>query len=190
MRLERAFWQGLQPLWDPAHLVFVDETGLNTVMGRLYGWGPGGERVPGAVPQGHWETSTLVLALRQAGLAAPMLTAGAMTGALFLAYVKTFLCPTLAPGDIVIWDNLAVHQVAGVRDAIKARGATLQPLPPYSPDFNPIEQVFSKLKAHLRAAAERTVEELWKTLGTLVDEFPPDECANFLKGAGYPVQAN
>jgi len=119
-----------------------------------------------------------------------MLTAGAMTGALFLAYVKTFLCPTLAPGDMVIWDNLAVHQVAGVRDAIEARGATLQPLPPYSPDFNPIEQVFSKLKAHLRAAAERTVEELWKTLGTLVDEFPPDECANFLKGAGYPVQAN
>ena len=94
MRLERAFWQGLQPLWDPAHLVFVDETGLNTAMVRLSGWGPCGERVPGAVPQSHWETSTLVLAVRQAGLTAPMVTAGAMTGVLFLAYMTTFLCPT------------------------------------------------------------------------------------------------
>lgn len=189
MRLERALWQGLQPLWDPAHLVFVDETGLNTVMVRLYGWGPCGERVPGAVPHGHWATSTLVLAVRQAGLTAPMVTAGAMTGALFLAYVTTFLCPTLAQGDIAVWDNLAVHHVTGVRDAIEARGATLQPLPPYSPDLNPIEQVFSKLKAQLRAASERTVEGLWKTLGTLLDDFPPNECANFLKGAGYAVQA-
>jgi transposase len=116
-----------------------------------------------------------------------MVTAGAMTGALFLADVKTFLCPTLAPGDIV---NLAVHQVVGVREAIEARGATLQPLPPDSPDVNPIEQVLSKLKAPRRAAAERTVEGLWKTLGTRLDEFPPDECANFLKGAGYALQAN
>jgi transposase len=166
--------------------VFVDESGINTVMVRQYGWGPCGERVP----QGHWETATLVLAVRQAGLAAPMVTAGAMNGALFLADVKTFLCPILVKGDIVIWDNLCVHQVAGVREAIDARGATLQPLPPDSPDINPIEQVFSKLKAQLRAAAERTVEGLWKTLGTLLDEFPPDECANFLKGAGYAVQAN
>ena len=160
MRLERALWQALPPLLDPAHLVFVDETRLNTVM------------------------------VRQAGLTAPMVTAGAMTGALFLADVKTFLCPTLAPDDIVIWDNLAVHQVVGVREAIDARGATLQPLPPDSPDVNPIEQVLSKLKAPRRAAAERTVEGLWKTLGTRLDEFPPDECANFLKGAGYALQAN
>ncbi len=190
MNLQRALWQALQPLWDPAHRVFVDETALHTALVRWWGWGPCGERVLGTVPQGHWETSTLVLAVRQAGLTAPMVTAGAMNGALFLAYVKEFLCPTLAAGDIVIWDNLSVHQVAGVREAIEARGATLQPLPPYSPDLNPIEQVFSKLKAELRAAGERTVEGLWKTLGKLLDDFPLAECANFLRGAGYAVQAS
>nr|WP_242470667.1 IS630 family transposase [Thiocystis violacea] len=188
--MERACWQALQPLWDPARLVFVDETGLHTAMVREWGWGARGERVRGTVPQGHWETTTLVLAVRQAGLVAPMVTAGAMTGALFLAYVKAFLAPTLAAGDIVVWDNLSAHSVAGVREAIEARGATLQPRPPYSPDLNPIEPVFAKLKAGMRAAGERTVEGLWNTLGKRLDDFPPAECANFLRGAGYAVQAN
>ena len=190
MSLERACWQALPPLWDPARWVFVDDTGLNTAMVREWGWGPCGERVLGTVPQGHWETTTLVLAVRQAGLMAPMVTAGAMNGPLFLEDVKAFLCPTLAPGDLVIWDNLSVHQVAGVRDAIETRGAILQPLPPYRPDLNPIEPVFAKLKAGMRAAGERTVEALWKTLGQLLDDFPPAECANILRGAGYAVQAN
>ena len=190
MRLERALWQALQPLWAPTHLVFVDETALNTAMVRLWGWGSCGARVQGAVPQGHWETTTLFLAVRQAGLRAPMVTAGAMNGALFLASVKEFLCPTLAAGDLVIGDTLSVHQVAGVREAMEARGATLQALPPDSSDLNPMEPVLAKLKAGMRAAGERTVEGLWKMLGKLLDEFPPAECANFLKGAGYAVQAN
>jgi transposase len=190
VRLERACWQALQPLWDAARLVFVDETGLHTAMVREWGWGPRGERVLGTVPQGHWQTTTLVLAVRQTGLIAPMVTAGAMTGPLFLAYVKDVLCPTLMAGDIVVWDNLSAHSVTGVREAIEACGATLQPLPPYSPDLNPIEQVFAKLKATLRAAGERTVGALWTTLGQVLDDFPPAQCANFLRGAGYAVQAN
>ncbi|MGZ8161231.1 MAG: IS630 family transposase [Methylobacter sp.] len=125
---------------DPARLVFIDETGLDTAMVRRYGWGLCGQRVRGAAPQGHWHTSTFVAALRQRGLAAPMVVAGPMEGALFLAYVREFLCPTLSPGDIVVWDNLSSHQVAGVREAIEAVGAILKPLPPYSPDFHPIEQ--------------------------------------------------
>lgn len=188
MRLERAFWQALQPLWDPARVVFVDETSLNTAMARLSGWGTRGMRVLDRIPQSQWETTTLVLAMRQSGVRAPMVTAGAMTGELFLAYVTGFLCPALGPGDLVIWDNLSVHQVAGVREAIEARGATLQALPPYSPDFNPIERVFAKLKAQLRRARERTTETLCKTLGKRLDEFPSQECANLIQGAGYGVQ--
>lgn len=171
-------------------MVCVDETSLNTAMARLYGWGVRGLRVLDRVPQSQWETTTLVLAMRQTGVQAPMVTAGAMNGELFLAYVREFLCPTLQAGDRVIWDNLSVHQVAGVREAIEARGATLQPLPPYSPDFNPIERAFAKLKARLRAAGERTVEGLFKTLGKLLDEFPPQECANLIRGAGYGVQSS
>jgi transposase len=154
-------------------LVFLDETGATTAMARLYGWGPRGERVVGTVPHGHWRTTPCVAALRQTGLTAPMVTEGPMTGELFLGYVREFLCPTLSPGDIVIWDNLSSHQVAGVREAIEARGAFLKPLPPYSPDFNPIEQAFSKFKARLRQAAQRTVEALWKTFGEVLDQFTP-----------------
>jgi transposase len=116
-----------------------------------------------------------------------MVTEGPMNGNLFLAYVHEFLGPTLSPGDIVVWDNLSSHQVAGVREAIEARGAVLKPLPPYSPDFNPIEQVFSKLKALLRKAGERTVETLWKTVARILDQFSPAECTNYLRGAGYTV---
>jgi transposase len=138
--------------------------------------------VQGAVPQGHWETTTLFLAVRQAGLRAPMMTAGAMNGALFLASVKEFLCPTLAAGDLVIWDNLSVHQVAGVREAMEARGEMHQALPPDSPDLNPMEPVLAKLKAQMRAASERTVDALWKTLDHVLDDVPPAEGANILRG--------
>jgi transposase len=169
--------------------VFIDETGLDTAMVRRYGWGPGGQRVRGAAPQGHWHTSTCVAALRQRGLTAPMVIEGAMDGALFKAYVKEFLCPTLSPGDIVVWDNLSSHPVAGVREAIEAVGAILKPLPTDSPDFNPIEQVFAKLKAWLRKGGERTVETLGDALAKVLDQFSPAECENYLRGAGYAVQA-
>ncbi len=182
MSLERACWQALQPLRGPARLVFVDETRLHTAMVREWGGGLRGERVRGTAPHSHLQTTTLVLAVRQTGLIAPMVTTGAMTGLLFLAYVKAFLAPTLAAGDLVVWDNLSAHSVAGVREAIEARGAILQPRPPDSPDLNPIEQVFAKLKAKLRAAGERTVDARWKTLGHVLDDFPPAECANFLRG--------
>jgi transposase len=135
VRLQRDAWQAAQPLLDPARLVFIDETGLDTAMVRRYGWGPGGQRVRGAAPQGHGHTSTFVAALRQQGLTAPMVIPGTTDGACFKAYVKEFLCPTLAPGDIVVWDNLSSHQVAGVREAIEAVGATLKPLPPLQPRF-------------------------------------------------------
>jgi transposase len=187
--LQRDVWQKIQPLLDPDRLVFIDETGLDTAMVRRYGWGACGARVRGAAPQGHWHTRTFVAALRQQGLTAPMVIEGAMDGALFKAYVKEFLCPTLVPGDIVVWDNLSSHQVAGVREAIEAVGAVLKPLPPYSPDFNPIEQVFAKLKAGMRKAGERTVEALENTLAKLLDQFSPTECENYLRGAGYAVQA-
>ena len=157
-------------------------------MVRRYGWGNCGVRVRGTSPQGHWHTSTFVAALCQKGLRAPMVIEGAMDGTLFLAYVREFLCPTLSPGDIVVWDNLSSHRVAGVREAIEAVGAILKPLPPYSPDFNPIEQVFAKLKAWLRKAGERTVESLWLALAHTLDQLTPAECANYLRGAGYALQ--
>jgi transposase len=187
VRLQRDAWQAAQPTLDPARLVFIDETGLDTVMVRRYGWGNCGARVRGTAPQGHWQTSTFVAALRRQGLTAPMVIRGPMDGALFKAYVQEFLCPTLTPGDIVVWDNLSSHQVAGVREAIEAVGAILKSLPPYSPDFNPIEQVFAKLKAWLRKAAERTVETLWDTLAKGMDQFTPAECENYLRGAGYAL---
>lgn len=144
MRLAREAWRAEQATLEPAKLVFLDETGATTALTRLYGWGPRGKRVIGTVPHRHWETTTLVVALRQTALTAPMVTAGPRNGDLFLGYGREFLCPSLLPGDMVIWDNLSSHHVGGVREAIEARGAILKPLPPYSPDFNPIEQVFAK----------------------------------------------
>jgi transposase len=189
VRAKREAWRAGQPALDPARLVFVDETGLDTRMVRRHGWGPRGRRVHGSAPQGHWRTSTFVAALRRDGLAAPMVMRGPMDGAGFLAYVRGFLCKALSPGDIVVWDNLSSHHVAGVREAVEAAGAALMPLPPYSPDFNPIERVFAKLKTLLRKAAERTVEALWDALAKLLEAFSPEECANYLRGAGYAVQA-
>jgi len=154
-------------------------------MVRLYGWAERGDRLVDAVPHGRWNTSTFIAGLRQRGLVAPCVFNGAVNGELFLAYVEQVLVPTLINGDIVIMDNLGSHKVAGVRQAIEATGAKLLYLPPYSPDLNPIELAFAKLKALLRARAVRTVNALWNALGDLVACFSPTECANFLRHAGY-----
>lgn len=167
------------------HLVFLDETGANTKMIRRYGWGLRNERVVSNVPHGHWKTTTFVGALRNSGMTAPLVIDGAMTGEIFLAYVEQQLVPTLQSGDIVVMDNLSSHKRAGVKDAIESVGATLVYLPPYSPDLNPIELAFSKLKTLLRKAAERTIEALWERIGQLVDEFTPQECLNYFKHCGY-----
>jgi transposase len=185
----RAAWRSLQPEIDIGRLVFIDETGASTKMARLYGRSPRGRRCVASIPHGHWKTTTFVGALRATGMTAPMVLDGAMDGVAFEAYVKEVLGPTLAPGDIVVMDNLPAHKVTGVREAIEARGAELLYLPPYSPDLNPIEQAFAKLKALLRKAAERTVDGSWATIGRLLDRFSPAECANYLANSGYPRSA-
>ena len=181
----RENWRAAQPHLDPDRLVFIDETWATTNMTRRYGRAPPGQRLVAAVPHGHWKTSTFVAGLRTNGLTAPLIVDGAINGDIFRAYVEQVLAPTLRPGDIVILDNLGSHKVAGVRDAIQARGATLVCLPPYSPDRNPIEQAFAKLKTLLRKLAARTVSSLWNALGDLLDRFTPQECANYLASAGY-----
>jgi transposase len=170
---------------NPTRLVFLDETWATTNMARRYGRAPRGERVIASVPHGHWKTSTFVAGLRDDAITAPLVIDGAMNGEIFRAYIEQFLAPTLAHGDIVVMDNLRSHKVAGVREAIEARGASLIYLPPYSPDLNPIEQAFAKLKALLRKAAPRTVEALWTVIGEALSAFSPGECANYLADAGY-----
>ena len=154
-------------------------------MTRLRGRAPKGERCRASVPHGHWKTTTFTGALRRTGMTAPMVLDGPMNGAAFLAYVEQVLAPTLSPGHIVIMDNLPAHKVYGVRETIEAAGAELRYLPPYSPDFNPIEMAFSKLKALLRKAAETTVKALWNTIGNALHDFTPDECNNYFSAAGY-----
>ena len=154
-------------------------------MARLYGWGLKSERVVSDVPHGHWQTTTFVGALRVSGMTAPMVIDGAMNGDLFLAYVQQQLVPTLRRGDIVVMDNLSSHKKPGVKESIEQAGATLAYLPPYSPDFNPIELAFSKLKTLLRKFGERTREALWNRIGQLVDEFTPAECRNYFRHCGY-----
>jgi transposase len=166
-------------------LIFIDETGANTKMARLRGWSVKGERCRAAIPHGHWRTTTFTAGLRLSGMAAPMLLDGPMHGAAFLAYVEHVLVPDLAVGDIVVMDNLASHKVAGVRERIEAAGATLLYLPPYSPDFNPIEMAFSKLKAALRKAAARTKADLWDAIATAIETFTPTQCENYFAAAGY-----
>lgn len=165
--------------------MFIDETGLSTKMARLRGRALRGERCRAAVPHGHWKTTTFTGALRLTGMTAPFVLDGPMNGAAFLAYVEQVLAPTLKPGDVVIMDNLPAHNPVVVREAIERAGARLEFLPPYSPDFNPIENAFAKLKALMRKAAKRTIEELWDTVGSLIDAFTPTECANYFKAAGY-----
>ena len=154
-------------------------------MARRHGRALRGRRLRSAIPHGHWKTTTFVGALRLSGMTAPMVLDGPMTGAWFLAYVQQVLRPTLRRGDVVILDNLPAHKSAAVREAVEAAGARLLFLPPYSPDFNPIENAFAKLKALLRKAAARTVDELWSALASAIDAFKPAECANYFAAAGY-----
>lgn len=165
--------------------MFIDETWVKTNMTRLHGRAARGRRLVAAAPHGHWKTSTFVAGLRDNALVAPAVFDGAINGDLFLAYVEQVLVPTLREGDIVIMDNLGSHKVAGVRAAIEAAGAQLLYLPAYSPDLNPIEQVFAKLKAVLRAKAIRTVDALWSALGSIADAITPAECTNYLRNGGY-----
>jgi len=181
----REAWAQNQASLDPDCLVFIDETGTSTNMARQRGRAPRSERLVAKVPHGHWKTTTFVAGLRSTGLTAPLVLDGAMNGDAFLSYVTQFLAPTLKSGDIVVMDNLSAHKVSGVREAIEAVGARLLYLPPYSPDLNPIEQLFAKLKALLRNAAERTTEGLWSRIACLIDVFQPTECANYLRHAGY-----
>jgi transposase len=172
---------------DPRRFVFIDETGVRTNMVRRYGRSLRGQRLVGRAPHGHWKTTTFVSALRHDQLTAPMVVDGAMNSAVFFAYVRHVLLPTLRPGDIVVMDNLSSHKASGVRETIESVGAHLAYLPPYSPDLNPIEQAYSKLKWLVRSAAERTVEGLWVLLGRLLDRYAPSECQNYMRHCGYNV---
>ncbi len=173
------------PSWDASRLVFLDETWATTNMARRYGRAPRGERALDAVPHGHWHTTTFVGALRADGIVAPLVLDGPINGPTFRAYVEQFLAPALRLGDVVIMDNLSSHKVGGVREAIEAAGAALLYLPPYSPDLNPIEMAFAKLKALLRSEAARTVDALWSAIGRLLDRFAPNECRRYLAHCGY-----
>lgn len=185
MLARRIEWFDGQHDLDPARLVFIDETGASTKMTRTYGRSLRGERCVASIPYGHWKTTTFTAGLRLGGMVAPMVLDGPMFGEAFIAYVEQVLAPELTKGDIVVMDNLPAHKVAGVRQAIENAGASLLYLPPYSPDFNPIEMAFSKLKAGLKKAAARTISDLWKLIGSLIDEFKPNECKNYFKAAGY-----
>jgi transposase len=186
----RATWLVRQCGWNPENLVFIDETWAKTNMTRSRGRAPRGERLVDYVPHGHWKTTTFLAALRVTGITAPLVVDGAINGEIFLAYVRQHLVPTLKTNDIVIMDNLSSHKLEGVRAAIEAAGARLVYLPPYSPDFNPIEQVFSKLKALLRKFGERTMDALWQRLGLLLDSFDPSECQNYFRHCGYLSSRN
>jgi len=181
----RSEWRDNQPTLDPARLVFIDETWIKTNMTRPMGRAERGKRVVGAVPFGRWHTTTFLAGLRHNGIVAPCVFDGAINGELFLAYVGQVLAPNLTAGDIVIMDNLGSHKVIGVREAIEAAGASMRLLPAYSPDLNPIEQVFAKLKALLRSRAARTVDALWLAAGSLIQRFTPAECTNYFRNTGY-----
>jgi len=170
---------------DVRKLVFIDETGFRTNLVRLYGRAPCGKRLVAHAPYGHWKTTTFVAALRHDRLTATMVVDGAMNGRLFAEYVRQILVPTLMPGDIVVMDNLSSHKAAGVREAIELAQAKVVYLPPYSPDFNPIEMVYSKLKWLVRSAGKGTIEELWTYLGQSLDRFPTAECLRYLRHCGY-----
>ena len=184
----RERWREDQPSFDPAHLVFIDETVTSTNMARTRGRSRRGTRLVGLVPHGHWKITTFVAGLRCDAITAPFVIDHPMDGEIFLTYVRQCLVPTLSPGDIIVMDNLKPHKVAGVREAIEAAGATLRYLPPYSPDLNPIELLFAKLKALLRKAAEREIAALWDRIGNLHDAFSAEECANYFHHDGYAAK--
>lgn len=190
MARRRAQWKKYQGRLDPRHLVFIDETWAKTNMTRTHGRAPRGKRLVAKAPHGRWRTLTFLAALRHDRLVAPCVIDGPINGDSFLAYVEQVLVPTLGPGDIVIIDNLGSHKGKAVRRALRAAGAKLFFLPPYSPDLNPIEQVFAKLKTLLRRAAPRTRQSLWKRIGSLLDHFPTHECQNYIINAGYGANLN
>lgn len=166
-------------------LVFIDETSTNTKMTRLRGRAPKGQRLKAAAPFGHWKSETFIAGLRCHELIAPFVIDGPMNRQIFEAYVRTQLAPLLSPGDVVILDNLSSHKSPLAEQCIRARGAWILFLPPYSPDLNPIEMAFAKLKAQLRKRAERSIQGLWNAIGEICDLFGPEECRNYFKAAGY-----
>ena len=182
---QRTAWRFWQAHLHPRNLVFIDETGADTKMARRYGRAFRGHRLVARVPHGHWRTTTFVGALRASGITAPLVVDGPMNGDVFLAYVQQQLVPTLRPRDTVILDNLSSHKRSGVREAIETVGARLVYLPPYSPDLNPIELAFAKLKALLRQAAARAVVDLETTIAGLLDRFTPQECQAYFRHCGY-----
>ena len=189
MRAARRAWFENQMDLDPDRLVFLDETAATTTMARRYGRARRGQRCRLPVPLGHRRTTTVTAALRTTGLLATALFEGATNGERFQAYLARILVPALRPGDTVVMDNLRVHKVSGVREAIEATGARLLFLPPYSPDFNPIEQAFAKLKALLRTAAARTTADLHQAIRHAFGRFTPQECRNYVTAAGYDDDA-
>ena len=184
MRRREVWFEGQLDL-DPERLVFIDETWASTNMARTRGRAPRGQRLRAAIPHGHWKTTTFMAGLRQDSIIAPFVIDGPINRRTFETYLARVLVPELRPGDIVIMDNLSSHKGPRVRELIEAAGASLRHLPPYSPDFNPIENAFAKLKALLRKAAERTVGALWDRIGAVLDAVTPTECANYFRAAGY-----
>jgi transposase len=183
----RRHWQTWQPLRDVRQYVFLDECGVTTDLLRRYGRSPRGERLHDHTPCSHWQTHTVIAALRLEGLGAPAVFDGPIDTPSFLAYVEQVLVPTLRPGDVVVLDNLVVHKQPAVRAAIEGIGAHLRFLPPYSPDFNPIELAFAKLKAFLRAARPRTFDQVNALVATALGLFTPLECRNYVRHCGYRV---
>ena len=182
---QRQAWRAAQSALDPRRLVFIDETGASTKMTRLRGRSLRGTRCLASIPHGQWKTTTFAGGLRLSGMTAPMLLDGPMDGPAFLAWVEQMLAPTLEPGDMVVMDNLPAHKPDAIRAAIEASGATLQYLPPYSPDLNPIEMAFSKFKALLKKAAARSIEDLWSAIANALPMLTPSDCTNFFAAAGY-----
>ncbi len=185
MKAARETWFDGQLELEPDRLIFLDECGTNTKMARRYGRAKRGERCRAAIPHGHWKTTTLVSALSTEGIIAPMILDGAMDGEMFSAYVKSLLAPCLVPGDIVIMDNLPAHKVSGAREAIEAAGATLLFLPPYSPDFNPVEKAIAQIKAFLKKTAARTKAELDAAIARAIDLVTPQNAKNYFEVCGY-----
>lgn len=185
MARRRVRWKARQASVDPGRLVFIDETWAKTNMAPLRGWGRRGQRLIGKAPHGRWRTLTFLAALRLDRIDAPCVFDGPINGAKFLAWVEQVLVPTLKPGDIVVMDNLGSHKGKAVRQTIRAVGARRLFLPPYSPDLNPIEQAFAKLKHWLRKARARSIGEVHNSIAQIIDRFPPSQCANFFKNAGY-----
>lgn len=183
--MARQTWKTHQPHWPAAKLVFLDETGLNTKMTRGYGRAPRPERCICKVPYGHWHTNTFIAALKTDGLHAPWLLDGPMNGPAFLVYIRQVLIPELQPGDQVVCDNLSSHHAPGVREALEEAGISLMYLPPYSPDLNPIEMAFSKLKALLRKRIAREFAELIDAVAEILPSFTPVECRNLIRHANY-----